>query len=136
MGSPMGLPGAARIVPTSYPVRSNAHGRLNFVAYVRLPLEFRAPENSRGACFTVFSCAQKRQRRMFIAIRMYLALLGWAPGAKNSLGGLEMMLYALRSRCRRTPFSFEKVCRTRVVTIYLFFAPLKVCYVRCFGAIA
>ena len=136
MGSPRGLPGAARIAPICYPVRSNVHGRLNFVSQFRLPLEFRAPEDSRSMCFIMFSCAQNRQEQLFIAIRMYLALLGWTPGAKNSLGGLEMMLYALFSCCRRTPFSFEKVCRARLITIYMLLAPLRVCYVRRVGTIA
>ena len=117
-------------------MRSNVHGRLNVVPYFRLPLEFRAPEDSRSTCFMMFSCAQKRQRPIFIAIRMYLALLGWKPGANNSLGGLEMMLYVLFSCGRRTPFSFEKVCRARLIAIYMLLAPLRVCYVRRVGTIA
>jgi len=133
MGSPKGLPGAARIAPICCPVRSNAHGRLNFVPYVRSPLEFCAPEDSRSMCFMMFSCAQKRQRPVLIAIRMYLALPGWTPGANNSLGGLEMMQYALFSCCRRTPFSFEKVCRARLIAICMRLAPLRVCYVRRVG---
>ncbi len=136
MDSPRGLPGAARITSICCPVRSNVRGRLKFVPCVRLPLEFCAPDDSRSMCFTMCSCAQKRQRPVFIAIRMYLALLGRTPGAKNSPGGLEMMLYALFSCCRRTPVSFEKVCRARLIAIYMLLVPLRGCYVRRVGTIA
>ena len=112
------------------------HGRLNCVPHVRLPLELRTPEGSRSTCFTMVSCAQRRQRPVFIAICMYSTVLGWAPGAKNSHGGPEMTLHALCSRCRRPPVSFGRVCQARLIAIDMRLTPLGVCYVRRLGAIA
>ena len=82
MGSPRGLPGAARIAPICCPVRSNVHGRLIVVPCFRLPLEFCAPEDSRSTCFTIVLWSGGQKTRV---LRVFCGLE--APGRSKGVPG-------------------------------------------------